>query len=88
MGTPFERRRSSDRRMQIERRQRFDRRSGGHSRLSIAGTVETAREHIANAIQMLKQIETGETPADWAGVADAAISRLTRALAELEAGRV
>ena len=85
---PMERRRSDDRRMQIERRKRFDRRSGGHSRASTVGTVETAREHIANAIQMFKQIEHGELQAEWVGVADAAISRLTRALAELEAGRV
>ena len=84
---PFERRRSNDRRMQIERRKKFDRRSGGHARPSAAGTVETAREHIANAIQMFKQIDLGEPQADWVGVAEAAISRLTRALAELEAGR-
>jgi hypothetical protein len=74
--------------MQIERRRKFDRRSGGHSRPSIVGTVETAREHIANAIQMFKQMEIGEPQADLVGVADAVISRLTRALAELEAGRV
>ena len=74
--------------MQIERRRRVDRRSGGHSRPSIVGTVETAREHIANAIQMFKQIEIGEPQEDLIGAADAAISRLMRALAELEAGRV
>jgi len=87
MGTPLERRRSDDRRMQIERRRTFARRSGGPARISTAGTAETAREHIANAIQMFKQIG-GEMQAEWAGVADAAINRLNRALAELESGRI
>jgi len=85
---PFERRRSSDRRAQIERRRRMDRRSGGLGRPSVAATVESAREHIRNAIQMFARVapSTSADP-EWSGVVDAALSRLTLALAELEAGR-
>jgi hypothetical protein len=70
----------------FERRRKHDRRSGGRSRSSI-GTTESAREHIRNAIQMFRRHGDGEPQSDWPGTADAAVSRLTRALAELEAGR-
>lgn len=88
MEMPHERRRASDRRLMIERRRKHDRRSGGVGRPSLTASVETAREHIANAIQMFKRLGNEDGPTDWAGVADAAIGRLTRALAELEAGRI
>ena len=85
---PFERRRRSERRVQIERRRKNDRRSGGLGRPSVAATVESAREHIANAIQMFSRVGSGpNADPEWSGVVDAALSRLTRALAELEAGR-
>jgi hypothetical protein len=51
-------------------------------------TVESAREHIRNAIQIFRRIGTGEAAAEWTADADAAISRLTRALADLDAGRI
>jgi len=85
---PFERRRRSERRVQIERRRKLDRRSGGLGRPSVVGTVESAREHIRNAIQLFRAAPASP-PSDqeWSGVVDAALTRLTRALAELEAGR-
>lgn len=82
-----ERRRTSDRRL-FERRRKHDRRSGGVPRPSMVTTVESAREHIRNAIQMFKRIGATEPQAEWAGVADAAVTRLTRALADLDAGRI
>lgn len=88
MDTNRERRRSQNDRRVFERRRKFDRRSGGHSRPSIGTTVESAREHIRNAIQIFKRIEVGEAPAEWSADADAAIRRLTRALADLDAGRI
>ena len=87
MDTNRERRRSQNDRRVFERRRKFDRRSGGHARPSET-TVESAREHIRNAIQIFKRIEVAEAPAEWTSDADAAISRLTRALADLEAGRI
>ena len=72
----------------FERRRSHDRRSGGTLRSSRATTVESAREHIRNAIQIFKRIGTGEAPAEWTADADAAISRLTRALADLDVGRI
>ena len=83
-----DRRRSSADRRVFERRRKFDRRSGPHGRPSLSTTFESAREHIANAIQMFRRIGDGESQSDWTGAADAAINRLTRALAELDAGRV
>ena len=83
---PSERRRSTDRRAPIERRARMDRRSGGSGRPSMAVTMESAREHIRNAIQMFARVGQG-SEGEWAGVVEAALNRLTRALAELEAGR-
>ena len=83
-----ERRRSQADRRVFERRRNFDRRSGGHSRSSLVTTVESAREHIRNAIQIFKRVGAGEAPAEWSADADAAISRLTRALADLDAGRI
>ena len=88
MDTNRERRRSQNDRRVFERRRKFDRRSGGHARHSIGATVESAREHIRNAIQIFKRIEGGEAPAEWTSDADAAINRLTRALADLDAGRI
>jgi len=86
--TNRERRSSQNDRRVFERRRRFDRRSGGHARHSIGTTVESAREHIRNAIQIFKRIEGGEASAEWSSDADAAINRLTRALADLDAGRI
>lgn len=87
MDAPLERRRSASDRRLFERRRRFDRRSGGTPRPSLVTTVESAREHIRNAIQMFKRIGPGEASAEWPAVAEAAVNRLTRALAELDAGR-
>lgn len=50
--------------------------------------MESAREHIRNAIQIFRRIGVGEAPAEWSSDADAAINRLTRALADLDAGRI
>ncbi|HYK09628.1 MAG TPA: hypothetical protein VEV39_02390 [Gemmatimonadales bacterium] len=83
-----ERRRSQNDRRVFERRRKLDRRSGGHARSSIATTVESAREHIRNAIQIFKRIGTGEAPSELVADADAAVNRLTRALADLDAGRI
>ena len=82
-----ERRRSRADRRVFERRRKHDRRSGGFARPSHT-TVESAREHIRNAIQIFKRIGTEQAPAEWSADADAAISRLTRALADLDAGRI
>lgn len=57
-------------------------------RSAMLTTVESAREHIRNAIQIFRRIGTGEAAAEWTADADAAISRLTRALADLDAGRI
>ncbi|HEX4561707.1 MAG TPA: hypothetical protein VH113_07740 [Gemmatimonadales bacterium] len=83
-----ERRRSRADRRVFERRRKFDRRSGGFARLSTHATVESAREHIRNAIQIFQRIGTEEPPAEWSADADAAINRLTRALDDLDAGRI
>lgn len=83
-----ERRRSQNDRRVFERRRKSDRRSGGHGRPSLVTTVESAREHIRNAIQIFKRIGVGEAPAELTSDADAAINRLTRALADLDAGRI
>ena len=83
-----ERRRSENDRRVFERRRKFDRRSGGNARPSIVATVESAREHIRNAIQIFKRVGLGEAPAEWSADADAAINRLTRALSDLDAGRI
>ena len=83
-----ERRRSQADRRVFERRRKSDRRSGGHARSPLVTTVESAREHIRNAIQIFKRLGTEEAPAEWGADADAAISRLTRALADLDAGRI
>jgi hypothetical protein len=83
-----ERRRSRADRRVFERRMKYDRRSGGFARPSTAATVESAREHIRNAIQIFKRIGTEEAPAEWSADADAAINRLTRALDDLDAGRI
>lgn len=88
MDTNRERRRSQNDRRVFERRRKLDRRSGGHARHSIGTTVESAREHIRNAIQIFRRIGVGEAPAEWTSDADAAINRLTRALADLDAGRI
>jgi hypothetical protein len=81
--TPSERRRRSD-----ERRQVLDRRSGGDDAV-VTSTIESAREHIRNAIQMFARVTTDEDrDPEWPEVADAVMHRLTRALAELDAGRV
>ena len=88
MDTNRERRRSQNDRRVFERRRKFDRRSGGHARHSIGTTVESAREHIRNAIQIFRRIGDGEASAEWSSDADAAINRLTRALADLDAGRI
>ena len=87
MDTSRERRRSNDRRAPVERRAKLDRRSGGTARPSVAATVESAREHIRNAIQMFARVGQPGGDAEWTDVVDAALNRLTRALAELEAGR-
>ena len=83
-----DRRRSQADRRVFERRRKFDRRSGPHQRQSLSTTFESAREHIRNAIQMFRRIGDGDPQSDWPGAADAAVNRLTRALAELDAGRV
>jgi len=67
---------------------KYDRRSGGVARPSLVATVESAREHIRNAIQIFKRFGTTEAPAEWSADADAAINRLTRALDDLDAGRI
>lgn len=82
-----ERRRSQADRRVFERRRKFDRRSGGVALPSVVATVESAREHIRNAIQIFKRVGTGAA-AEVSADADAAISRLTRALADLDAGRI
>jgi hypothetical protein len=86
--TSRERRRSHNDRRVFERRRKFDRRSGGHARPSTGTTVESAREHIRNAIQIFKRMGAGGAPAEWTSDVDAAINRLTRALSDLDAGRI
>lgn len=82
METPSERRRRD------ERRQVIDRRSGGET-LTVTNTIESAREHIRNAIQMFARVATDQyQDPEWPEVADAVMHRLTRALAELDAGRL